>query len=216
MYQDDALIIVNKPSALSAHRGWSDEGGDYVLTRVRDYVGQHVHLVHRLDRATSGAIALVLAPEWVEPLQRAFAEGRVEKRYLALARGDMPEFTLVDYALPRGEDNKQDRVEAQTEFRKLDLFENRYSLVEARPITGRLHQIRRHLRHLFRPIIGDTTYGDGKENRKFRERFALNRLALHARSLRLPHPVTGAEIEVHAPLPDDLRQPFEAMGFTIS
>ncbi len=216
LYQDDALIIVNKPSALSAHRGWSDEGGDYVLTRVRDFVGQHVHLVHRLDRATSGAIALVLAPDWVEPVQRAFTEGRVEKHYLALARGDMPDYSLVDYALPRGEDNKADRVDAQTEFRKLDLFENRYALVEARPITGRLHQIRRHLKHLFRPIIGDTTYGDGKENRLFRERFGLRRLALHASSLRLPHPVSGEMIEVQAPLPEDLRDPFQAMGFAIS
>lgn len=213
LYQDDVLIIVNKPSALSAHRGWSDEGGDYVLTRVRDYVGQHVHLVHRLDRATSGAIALVLAPEWVPPLQQAFTENRVEKRYLALARGDVPEQWTVDYAIPRGEDNKEDRVEACTEFRKLDLFEGRYALLEARPVTGRLHQIRRHLKHIFRPIIGDTTYGDGKENRLFRERFGLHRLALHAHSLRLPHPRTGLSVEVTANLPEDLSAPFQAMGF---
>ncbi|MFT3927968.1 MAG: pseudouridine synthase [Myxococcales bacterium] len=215
LYRDDALIVVNKPSALSAHRGWSDEGGDYVLTRVRDFVGQHVYLVHRLDRATSGVIVLALQSEHVEPLQRAFQEGRVDKRYLALARGPMPEHCVVDYAIPRGEDDKEDRVEARTEFRLLGLHAGRYSLVEAHPTTGRLHQIRRHLKHIFRPIIGDTTYGDGKENRLFRERFHLHRLALHASSLAFPHPVTGELVSVTAPLPPDLAEPFAAMGFDV-
>jgi tRNA pseudouridine65 synthase len=215
LYRDDALIIVNKPSGLAAHRGWSDEGGDYVLTRVRDAVGQHVFLVHRLDRATSGAIALVLDRTLVEPLQRAFQEDRVDKRYLALARGSMPEQMLVDYAIPRGEDNKEDRVEARTEFRQLGLYAERYSLVEARPLTGRLHLIRRHLRHIFPPNIGDTTYGDGKENRLFRERFGLHRLALHAQSLSLPHPVSGELVRVQAPVPDDLGGPLRTMGFEL-
>ena len=212
LYEDDALVVVNKPSGLSAHRGWSDEGGDYVLTRVRDAVGHHVYLVHRLDRATSGVIVLVRRSELVEPLQRAFQEGRVDKRYLALARGAMPGHTVVDYAIPRSEGNKEDRVDARTEFRLLGLYAGRYSLVEANPTTGRLHQIRRHLRHIFRPIIGDTTYGDGKENRFFRERFALHRLALHASSLVLPHPVSGELIRVEAPIPEDLAGPLRAMG----
>lgn len=216
LYQDDALIVVNKPSALSAHRGWSDEGGDYVLTRVRDFLGQHVYLVHRLDRATSGAIVLVRHSELVEPLQRAFQDGRVDKRYLALARGAMPEHTLVDYAIPRGEKDKEDRVDARTEFRLLGLHAGRYSLVEAHPTTGRLHQIRRHLKHISRPIIGDTTYGDGKENRLFRERFGLHRLALHASSLTFPHPVSGALVSVHAAVPADLGDPLRAMGFEVS
>src|SRR4051794_21011076 len=84
LYRDESLVIVNKPSGLAAHRGWSDEHGDYVLTRVRDQIGCYVYLVHRLDRATSGAVALVLEPTLVEPLQRAFAENRVHKHYLAL------------------------------------------------------------------------------------------------------------------------------------
>lgn len=212
LYCDAHLVIVNKPSGLAAHRGWSGDHGDYVLTRVRDAVGQRVHLVHRLDRATSGAIALVRDAALVEPLQRAFQEGRVDKAYLALTRGPLPEYTLVDYALPRGESRKSERVPAQTEFRCLRVFEGRYALIEARPLTGRLHQIRRHLSHLRRPILGDTTYGDGKENRLFRERFGLRRLALHAHRLRLPHPVTGEPVEVEAPLPPDLAGPLSAMG----
>jgi tRNA pseudouridine65 synthase len=169
-------------------------------------------LAHRLDRATSGAIALVLESRWVEPLQRAFQEERVEKRYLALTRGLMPEHTLVDYALPRGENADDPRVDARTEFRRLGVHAGRYCLVEARPLTGRLHQIRRHLKHIFRPILGDTSYGDGKENRKFRQEFGLMRLALHAHRLTLPHPATGQRIEVEAPLQADLAGPLAAMG----
>lgn len=214
LYRDDALIAINKPSGLAAHRGHSSEFGDYVLTRVRDLIGRPVYLPHRLDRATSGVMLIALEPRFVEPLQRAFQEGRVEKRYLALARGPIPNPLCVDYAIPRAEGSAE-RVPAQTEIVQHGLFEERYALVEARPLTGRYHQIRRHLKHLERPIIGDTTYGDGKENRRFRERFALFRLALHAASLRFPHPESGAQMVVHAPLPDDLARPFAAMGFPL-
>jgi tRNA pseudouridine65 synthase len=216
LYRDDELVVVNKPSGLSAHRGLANERGDYVLTRVRDFVGKPVYLVHRLDRGTSGAIALVLDPRFVEPLQRAFQEGRVDKRYLALARGVLPSEVTVDYAVPRSLETPHERLPAQTELSLRGVFEQRYSLVEAHPLTGRYHQIRRHLKHLHHPIIGDTTYGDGKQNRLFRERFGIMRLALHASRLLLPHPVSGTLLDVHAPLLPDLAEPFRAMGFDTS
>jgi tRNA pseudouridine65 synthase len=215
LYRDEVLVVVNKPSGLSAHRGLASEHGDYVLTRVRDSVQKPVYLVHRLDRATSGAIALVLDARWVEPLQRAFQEERVQKRYLALARGVLPTEVRVDYAVPRSLELPQDRQEAQTDFVLRGVYANRYSLVEARPRTGRYHQIRRHLKHIHHPIIGDTTYGDGKENRRFREQFGLLRLALHASSLALPHPASGELLEIEAPLLPDLSEPLSAMGFAI-
>lgn len=215
LYRDDALIVVNKPSGLAAHRGLSNERGDYVLTRVRDALAQPVYLVHRLDRATSGAIALVLDPRLVAPLQRAFQEERVEKRYLLLSRGLIANEVLVDYPVPRSLETPDDRLPAQTELRLLGAYAGRYGLVEARPRTGRYHQIRRHMKHLQRPIIGDTTYGDNKENRLFRERFELYRLALHAHALTVPHPVTGAPVAVTARLPEDLAGPLVAMGFAI-
>ncbi|MDB4976237.1 MAG: pseudouridine synthase [Myxococcaceae bacterium] len=216
LYRDDALIVVNKPSGLASHRGLSNEYGDYVLTRVRDEVGQPVYLAQRLDRATSGAMALVLEPRWVDPIQRAIQENRVDKRYLALTRGVVPPQFSVDYAIPRSFERPDERVSAQTDFVRLGVFEDRYSLVEAHPSTGRYHQIRRHLKHLHHPIIGDTTYGDGKENRKMRERFALMRLALHASRLSLPHPVTGELLQIDAPLSADLSAAFIAMGFSIA
>lgn len=215
LYRDDALVIVNKPSGLSAHRGLANEHGDYVLTRVRDALGKPVYLVHRLDRGTSGAVALVLDPRLVEPVQRAFQEGRVDKRYLALARGVLPPTVSVDYAIPRSLETPDDRVSAQTEFTSLGVFENRYTLVEARPLTGRYHQIRRHLKHLQHPIIGDTTYGDNKQNKLFRARFGIMRLALHASQLTVPHPVSGLPVDVHAPLLPDLAVPLAAMGFAV-
>ncbi len=210
LYRDDDLVIVNKPSGLAAHRGHASER-DNVLTRVRDAVGQYVYLVHRLDRATSGAIALVLRPELVAPLQRAFEAGEVEKHYLALTRGRVPDAITVDHPIPRAEGSKE-RVPAVTELRLLGLFERRYGLVQAVPRTGRYHQIRRHLAHLRCPVIGDTNYGDRNENKLFRARFQLMRLALHAHRLSLPHPVTGARIQVSAELPDDLAGPLQAMG----
>src|SRR5687767_2927946 len=91
LYRDESLIVVNKPSGLAAHRGYSSEHGDYVLTRVRDLVGQHVYLAHRLDRATSGAIVLLLDASMVHPLQISFEQGQVQKKYLALARGRLAE-----------------------------------------------------------------------------------------------------------------------------
>ncbi|MDB4989186.1 MAG: tRNA pseudouridine synthase [Myxococcaceae bacterium] len=215
LYRDEALIVVNKPSGLASHRGLSNEYGDYVLTRVRDAVGQQVYLAHRLDRATSGAIALVLEPRWVDPIQRAIQENRVDKRYWALTRGVVPEQFAVDYAIPRSFERPDERVSALTEFKRLAVFEDRYSLVEGHPLTGRYHQIRRHLKHLHHPIIGDTTYGDGKENRKLRERFGLMRLVLHAARLSLPHPVSGEMLHIEAPLMSDLSAPFAAMGFSL-
>jgi tRNA pseudouridine65 synthase len=212
LYRDDALVIVNKPSGLAAHRGYESAHGDYVLTRVRDALRQHVYLAHRLDRATSGAQVLALDADLIPVLQRAFEAGEVGKRYLALVRGVLEGERDVDYPIPRA-DGDAPRVPARTLFRPIAVLEGSYTLVEAEPLTGRYHQVRRHLKHLRHPIVGDTTYGDGKQNRKARERFSLLRLFLHASKLRLPHPVTGQPLEVAAPLPEDLVRTLRMLGF---
>lgn len=212
LYRDEAIVVVNKPSGLAVHRGYSSEHGDYVLTRVRDTLGARVFLAHRLDRATSGALVLALAPDHVAVLQRAFEAQSVDKRYVALVRGRFPAQVDVDYAIPRSDEPDAARVEAQTSFRCLAHLD-RFSLVEAAPKTGRYHQIRRHLKHLRHPIAGDTTYGDRKQNRYVRERFGLLRLFLHARRISLPHPVSGERLEVVAPLPDELTAPLRELGY---
>ena len=204
LFRDDALVIVAKPAGLIVHRGWADDEVA-VLQLVRDLVGAYVHPVHRLDRGASGALVFALTPAAARALQEIWSEGQVEKRYLALVRGNPPASAVIDHAIPRAEDGP--RVPAVTEVTTLAQA-GRYALVEARPRTGRLHQIRRHLKHVSCPLIGDVRYG----NRLFREQYDLHRLALHAWSLTLPHPDTGATIRVVARVPADLRGAIDKLG----
>jgi tRNA pseudouridine65 synthase len=124
-------------------------------------------------------------------------------------RGAPPDEAVIDHAIPGSEDGP--RVPAVTAIRTL-FRAGRYAVVAAAPRTGRLHQIRRHLKHLSCPLIGDVRYGKGEHNRLFRERHDLHRLALHARSLRLVHPVTGAPLCITAPVPADLAGAMIALG----
>jgi tRNA pseudouridine65 synthase len=212
--RDERWIAVAKPAGLLVHRGW---GRDPVtlVDLVRDLVGPSpVHPVHRLDRGTSGVVLLALDREAAARLGAAFAAGEVEKRYLALVRGAAPDRALVDHPLPRREGGP--RVPAVTEVRRLDsapTLPRETSLVEARPASGRPHQVRRHLKHLGHPVIGDANFGKGPLNREIRERYGLARLALHAVALAFVDPCDGARVELGAPLPPDLAEPLTRMGF---
>jgi tRNA pseudouridine65 synthase len=208
LFQDGVLLAVDKPAGLAVHRGAARDR-TVALQIVRDRVGRHVHAVHRLDRATSGVLLFALDPATARRLQEQFEAGTVAKRYLALVRGIPPEEGVIDHPIPRDEDGP--RVPALTEFRRLATFE-RYALVEARPRTGRRHQIRRHFKHLSHPLIGDVRYGKGEHNRLFRDRFGLHRLALHALELAFEHPETGESVRIVAPVPEDLAGPLRAMG----
>ncbi|HEX3556275.1 MAG TPA: pseudouridine synthase [Thermoanaerobaculia bacterium] len=208
LHRDDCLAAVNKPAGLAVHRGMSREKV-VVLQLVRDLLGRHVYPVHRLDRATSGALLLALDPGTARRLQEQWESGAVEKRYLALVRGIPPEAGVIDSPVPRSPGGP--RVPAVTEYRRLVTFE-RYALMEARPLTGRLHQIRRHFKHVSHPLIGDVRYGKGEHNRLFRARFGLHRLALHALSLSFDHPATGERLRIVAPVPEDLAGVFKRMG----
>lgn len=207
---DDHVAVADKPSGLLVHRGWANDD-DVAMFRVRDALGQHVHPVHRLDRGTSGALLFARTREAAAALARAFEEGRVDKRYLALVRGVPPDEGVIDHAIPRSEGGP--RVPAVTRFARVARSEvDRCSLVLAAPETGRLHQIRRHLRHVGHPLVGDVTYGSGVINRHYRATYALHRLALHAYRLAFDHPVTGARVVVTAPVPEDLGAALDALG----
>jgi tRNA pseudouridine65 synthase len=204
------MVVISKPSGLATHGGWAR--GEEVAVRVAHRLTESfVFPVHRLDRGASGALAFAFDREAAHRLHLAFESGQAEKRYLALVRGVAPPGGVIDYPIPRREGGP--RVPAVTEFTRLGVFE-RYSLVEARPRTGRLHQVRRHLKHIGHPLIGDVNYGRGEHNRLFRERFALHRLALHAVELTLPHPSDGRAVSVRAPLPPELAGAFAAMGLS--
>jgi tRNA pseudouridine65 synthase len=174
LFRDQGLIAVDKPAGLAVHRGWARER-DVAMVRVRDQIDARVFPVHRLDRATSGVLLFALSAEVAARVCESFAAGKVEKTYLALVRGMPPEEILVDHPLPPGEDTHALRVSAQTLILRREVF-GRYSLVEARPLTGRLHQVRRHLKHIACPLIGDVNYGKGEHNRLFRQRHGLHRL----------------------------------------
>ena len=202
LYVDPYVVVADKPSGIIVHRGW-DNDDDVAMFRVRDRIGQQVHPIHRLDRGTSGALLFARTKEAAAALCKSFEEGRVDKTYFALVRGEPPAEGVVDYAIPKSEDGP--RVPARTRYRLLRRSSvDRCSLVEATPETGRLHQVRRHLRHLNHPLVGDVTYGSGAINRHYRATYNLHRLALHARSLGFDHPETGERVRVYAPVPPDL------------
>jgi tRNA pseudouridine65 synthase len=208
LYQDELLVVVDKPSGLASHRGWAADRSS-VVSWARRSLGKQVVPVHRLDRATSGVMLLCRRPEVVPALQAQFSSGGVVKNYLALTRGICPEVGLIDHGLRKS--RLHERRPAQTAVRRLCSVE-RYSLVEARPFTGRQHQVRRHLKHLSHPIIGDTRYGKGEHNRRFRTEFGLHRLALHASRLEIEHPSTGQRQSFVAALPPDLEHPLDRFG----
>lgn len=211
LYVDAHVVVANKSSGLLVHRGWDDDD-DVAMFRVRDAIGEHVFPVHRLDRGTSGALLFARSSEVAATLARAFESGRIEKRYLALVRGTPPESGVIDYAIPKREGGP--RVPALTRFRSLGRSEiDRCSLVVATPETGRLHQVRRHLRHINHPLVGDVRHGSGEINRHYRAEYNLHRLALHASFLAFEHPVTGSRVATTAPVPDDLAAPLAALGF---
>jgi tRNA pseudouridine65 synthase len=211
LYRDDHLVVVDKPSGMVVHRGWANDR-EVAMAVVRDQLGRRVFPVHRLDRGTSGCLLFALDADSARLLQRAFENGAVEKRYLALVRGVPPAEGVIDHPLRRaGGRPNAPRLAARTRFRRLAVCE-RYALVEAIPETGRLHQIRRHFKHLSHPLIGDVQYGKGEHNRLFRERYGLRRLALHALEIAFAHPVSGEPVRVTAPLPADLAAPLAAMG----
>ena len=208
IHRDDRLAAFVKPSGMLVHRGWGDDAVT-ALDLARRAVGARVHPVHRLDRATSGVLLFALDPASAAAMGRLFAAGAVRKAYFALVRGVPPAAGVIDHPVPGTEGGP--RVPAVTAFRRRHVVD-RWSIVEARPETGRLHQIRRHLKHISHPVVGDVNYGKGDVNRFFRERFGLWRLALHAAELSFTHPFTGEVATLAAALPDDLRGPFEQMG----
>ncbi|MCF7362491.1 MULTISPECIES: tRNA pseudouridine(65) synthase TruC [Vibrio] len=217
IYQDEYLVAVNKPAGMLVHRSWLDKHEtQFVMQTLRDQIGQHVFPLHRLDRPTSGVLVFALSSEIASNVMPMFANHEMVKTYHAIVRGWIEEGDVLDYPLKEELDKiadkfaKQDK-EAQsavTEYQPLAKVEvpfstgkfptTRYCLVEMKPKTGRKHQLRRHMAHLRHPIVGDTTHGDGKHNRLYREEYDCHRLLLHASELRFVHPYTKQELVLKA------------------
>jgi tRNA pseudouridine65 synthase len=232
LYRDQYLVIVNKPSGLLVHRSPIDRYETrFALQEVRDMIGQYVYPVHRLDKPTSGVLVFALDELTAQKLSLAFRNGEVTKQYLAVVRGYIGEEGRIDHPLKQMLDTQaqkragvtKEEQEAVTHYRRLGTVEipfavsrypvARYSLVSLTPKTGRKHQLRRHMKHIFHPIVGDTKHGRGEHNRLFREKFDSHRLLLHAYEVAFVHPVTGKMVKVRAGLDETFTRVLQTFGW---
>jgi len=205
LYRDEFIAVVNKPAGLMAHSSALARGeDDFLHDRLREQFGCKIFLIHRLDRATSGCLLIAFDNQSASTLGKQFMTREVEKNYLAICRGWPEESFTVDHDLDGGP-GKPEKKPAVTEFRRLATAEievasahhesSRYALVQCTPYTGRFRQIRRHLKHVFHHLVGDTSHGDGRHNRTFRM-MGVHRMLLHANRLKFKHPQTGETLDV--------------------
>lgn len=217
LYRDDDIVAVHKPAGLMVHRSEvCRHETRFAVQLLRTQLGRHVFPAHRLDRGTSGVLLFAFDARTAGRLGQIFEARTIAKRYLAVVRGWPAHAGSIEHPLRRLEDGKDTadlgaaRQEARTDYRRLACAEvpipsrhhdtTRVALVELLPRTGRQHQIRRHLKHLSHPILGDATYGKGPLNRAFAGLFGTRRLLLACTDLRLPHPTDGGTLRLHAPL----------------
>ena len=221
VYQDEHLIAINKPHGLLVHRSKiANDATEFALQILRDQIGRHVNPVHRIDRKTSGILLFAFEKEVEIAMQKQFQESLVLKKYLAILRGYAPEQMDIDYPLAKENGTLQ---EAFTAFKTLQRAEidvpfgkhptSRYSLVEAMPTTGRMHQLRKHFAHIFHPIIGDRKHGCNKQNRFFKEEFEMTTMLLHASWLKFKHPVTELDVEITATPHSEFKRVMQMMNF---
>ena len=219
LYQDEHIVAINKPSGLLVHKSPIDKHETrFALQELRDQIGQYVYPVHRLDKPTSGVLLFALNAETAKTVSQLFRDNLVQKEYIAIVRGYTESKGEIDHPLKQMLDTKvqkekgitKEEQEAQTEYERLETVElpypvsrypvARYSLVKLLPKSGRKHQLRRHMKHIFHPIVGDTKHGRGEHNNLFREKFACHRLLLHAQKMVFMHPVSKKKLVIVAPL----------------
>jgi 23S rRNA pseudouridine955/2504/2580 synthase len=213
LYEDEYLLIINKPAGLAVHGGSGIQVGVIEALRQIHPRGEQLELVHRIDRETSGCLMIAKRRAALRGLHEQLRTGhQLQKKYRCLVQGQWPgahtlEYPLLKNTLQSGE--RIVRVDAngqasKTRFSLLKSYPNA-SLMEAQPITGRTHQIRVHAAHAKHPIAGDEKYGSPEFNKYMRKQ-GLNRLFLHAHELQLTLPYNGKKLRVIAPLDSALTQ----------
>ncbi len=218
LYRDDHLVAVHKPAGLLVHRSDIDRHETrFAVQLLRDQIGCRVHPLHRLDKGTSGVLLFALDAVSARDVGLQFERDEVAKRYLAVVRGWPAESGSIDHALSRRFDDYGRKLAAEaqpaplpavTRYRRLATVElpdrvdrypqARYALLELSPKTGRQHQLRRHMKHIAHPIIGDATWGKGVHNRFFQQRFGCHRMLLACTRIELRHPVGGTSLVIAA------------------
>lgn len=219
LFEDDDLIAINKPHGLLVHRSSiAADTSEFALQILRDQIGKTVYPAHRLDRKTAGVLLFSLNKEMDSTIQTAFANNQIKKEYLAVLRGHTEPQGTIDYPLKKENGTIQ---EALTHYETLAQAEidlplgkfptSRYSLVLAKPQTGRMHQLRRHFAHIFHPIIGDRPHGCNKQNKLWKETFQHDSMLLHAKSLSFQHPRTKEIINIQAELQSEFQRALEIL-----
>ena len=233
LYHDDHYVAINKPTGLLVHRSTIDtRAQEFALQKVRDQIEQRVYPIHRLDKPTSGALLFGLSPEAARSASLLLEKQAIEKTYVAIVRGYTEESGTIDYPLswiPDTKKEKKARIDKEpqqacttyTRHSSTELpfpvgpYETcRYSLVELSPKSGRKHQLRRHMKHISHPIVGDTRYGDWRHNRFVASHFNCSRMLLHAMQVKFQHPFTKTLIQIAAPLNENLSRVIKEMGLT--
>ena len=224
LYQDEHIVAIDKPPGLLVHRSPIDKKETrFAVQTLRDQLGKHVFPAHRLDRPTSGVLLFTFDGKTAAKLGEQMMSKRVYKEYHAIVRGFMYGCGMVDYPLKYRFDKIADKHRRQqqapqpasTFYQVRKRFElpyavgkyqsARYSLVTLNPTTGRKHQLRRHLVHLRHPIIGDTTHGDGKQNKFVQREFNFHNLALSCTQMGFSHPITGKWVTINSQMHSEMR-----------
>ncbi len=215
IYEDAWMVAINKPPGLLVHRSSiAADANQFALQLLRNQLGRFVYPIHRLDRKTSGVLLFAFDSKTAKILSDSLMNHHIKKRYLAIVRGYFSPDQTLDYDLTNDKGKIQSAI---TQFKLLERTEidlafgkhptSRYSLIEAFPKTGRMHQIRKHCAHLNYPIIGDRPHGCNKQNKLFKERWKMINMLLHARKILVPHPDAGELIHIEA----EPSRPFKEM-----
>lgn len=230
LFQDDHLVAIDKPSGWLVHRSNLDRHESRIVVQaLRDQIGRYVYPVHRLDKGTSGVLVLALDRETHRQLGEQFEHHRVGKTYRAVVRGWPAAEGRIDHPLREVDDDYgesdagREARAAVTEFVRLATVElphridryatSRYALLSLNPLTGRHHQLRRHLKHISHPVIGDATYGKGRHNRFFQAKFGCDRLLLACVGMVFDHPVHGGPLSLAVPVSGRFAQVVRQLGW---
>lgn len=223
LYEDDALLVVDKPSGMAVHGGSGISFGVIEQLRAQNPSWKFLELVHRLDRETSGVLLFAKKRSVLVELHRQIREGLIEKHYLVMVKGEWRnakqhvKLALNKYVTAAGErrvavstsEHKEHKIMLAHTIFKLQKSWKNFSLLGAELKTGRTHQIRVHLSHLGFPIIGDDKYGNFEINKQLAKANSQNNLArmfLHAHTLQITHPISGKRMKLQSPLSKDLQK----------
>lgn len=223
IYEDESLLVIDKPNKMLVYPSPIARNCNWFATKELAKLGYtKIHTVHRLDRPTSGVLLFAKNASMAKEMSLLFRNKEIKKTYVCLVRGFTEDEGLIEKELKK--DGDGDLQEASTYYKTLEKKtvdleiskypQSRFSFVKVEPITGRMHQIRRHFAHLRHPIIGDKRYGDRHYNRYMKEKMDMENLMLHAYSMSFIHPFTKEQINVTAPLPETMQKLLVDLDFS--